>query len=162
MQFTLTSNNPDNTTEIATALAANIVNGDVVLLHGAVGAGKTDLARKIVQTAMQNLGQFEDVPSPTFTLVQTYELGDVEYVHADLYRLSHPDEIFELGLDSSFETSACFIEWPDRLGSLKPKHALTIKIDISGNGKRSIVFSWQDQKWNDKLTDVKSLYLGNT
>ncbi len=161
MQFTLTSNNPDNTTEIATALAANIINGDVVLLRGDVGAGKTDLARKIIQKTMQDIDQLEDVPSPTFTLVQTYDLGSIDYVHADLYRLSHPDEVFELGLDSAFETSACLIEWPDRLGSLSPKHALTVEIKILNDTKRSIVFSWQDVKWEDKLADVKSLNLGN-
>ncbi len=162
MQFTLTSNSPDDTAEIASVLAANIINGDVVLLRGDVGAGKTDLTRKVIQTAMQSSGQVEDVPSPTFTLVQTYDLGDVEYVHADLYRLSHPDEVFELGLDNAFETAACFVEWPDRLGSMAPEHALTIQIDITGEGKRAIAFSWQDAKWNDKLADVKSLDLGNT
>ncbi|KAB7614621.1 tRNA (adenosine(37)-N6)-threonylcarbamoyltransferase complex ATPase subunit type 1 TsaE [Amylibacter sp. SFDW26] len=162
MQFTLISNTPDDTADIATALAANIINGDVVLLYGEVGVGKTDLTRKIIQTAMQKSGQVEDVPSPTFTLVQTYEMGTVEYVHADLYRLSHPDEVFELGLDNAFETAACFVEWPDRLGSLAPEHALSVQIGIVGEGKRSIVFSWQDAKWNHKLADVKSLDLGNT
>lgn len=162
MQFTLTSHNPDHTAEIAQTLSETIRNGDVVLLRGDVGAGKTDLTRKIIQTKMQTLGQVEDVPSPTFTLVQTYDLDAVEYVHADLYRLSHPDEIFELGLDNAFETSACFIEWPDRLGSLAPKHALTIQIDIMDNDKRSIAFSWEDAKWGDKLNHVQSLNLDKT
>ena len=161
MQFTLTSNSPDDTKKIAAALSDTITNRDVILLHGDVGAGKTDLTRKTIQTSMQKNGQFEDIPSPTFTLIQTYELDSIEYVHADLYRLAHPDEIFELGLDNAFETSACFIEWPDRLGSLTPQHALNIKINITGEGKRSFVFSWQDAKWDDKLAAIKSLDLGN-
>ncbi len=161
MPFKLTSYNPNNTGKIAEILAGIIRNGDVVLLRGDVGAGKTDLTRKIIQTVMREHGKLEDVPSPTFTLVQTYELGTIEYVHADLYRLSHPDEIFELGLDSAFETSACFIEWPDRLGSLAPEHALTIEIAILNDTERTIEFSWQDAKWDSKLAGIESLNLGN-
>jgi len=129
----------------------------VLLLHGVVGAGKTDLARKIIQNRMGEHDVLEDVPSPTFTLVQTYELGGLEYVHADLYRLSHPDEVFELGLEHAFEHAVCLIEWPDRLASLAPQNALNIQISILGEQARSFKFSWTQPDWSDRLAELKLL-----
>jgi tRNA threonylcarbamoyladenosine biosynthesis protein TsaE len=75
------------------------------------------------------------VPSPTFTLVQSYQ-ADVEIWHADLYRLSHPDEVLELGLDEAFDSAICLIEWPDRLGSLLPKGAMRLRFTLEGEGRR--------------------------
>jgi tRNA threonylcarbamoyladenosine biosynthesis protein TsaE len=75
------------------------------------------------------------VPSPTFTLVQSYQ-ADVEIWHADLYRLSHPDEVLELGLDEAFDSAICLIEWPDRLGSLLPKGAMRLQFTLEGEGRR--------------------------
>ncbi len=66
------------------------------------------------------------MPSPTFTLVQTYDTGAVEIWHADLYRLTHPDEVEELGLMQAFDEAICLVEWPDRLGDLAPANALTL------------------------------------
>lgn len=159
MHFTLTSHSPNDTTKLANALAPLLTNGDVLLLHGDVGAGKTDLARKIIQNRMSLLDALEDVPSPTFTLVQTYDLGKVEYVHADLYRLSHPDEVYELGLERAFESAVCLIEWPDRLGSLTPKNALNIEISILDDTSRSLGFFWTDADCSDRLSTLSSLDL---
>ena len=75
------------------------------------------------------------MPSPTFTLVQNYQ-ADVEIWHADLYRLSHPDEVLELGLDEAFDSAICLIEWPDRLGSLLPKGAMRLRFTLEGEGRR--------------------------
>ena len=69
----------------------------------------------------------EDVPSPTFTLVQTYEIGEMEVWHTNLYRLVDPNEALELGLDSAFENAICLIEWPDRLAELAPRNAITVR-----------------------------------
>jgi tRNA threonylcarbamoyladenosine biosynthesis protein TsaE len=81
------------------------------------------------------LGRMEDVPSPSFTLVQTYDADGVEIWHADLYRLSHPDEVLELGLDDAFATSICLVEWPERLGSHLPPDALHLRLAAQGDGR---------------------------
>jgi tRNA threonylcarbamoyladenosine biosynthesis protein TsaE len=120
----LTSHQPEDTARWATALTDIAVPGRVVCLWGDVGAGKTFFARCLIQALQARHGTPEDVPSPTFTLVQTYDAGDLEIWHADLYRLSGPQEVYELGLIAAFETAFCLVEWPDRLGDLIPKGAL--------------------------------------
>ena len=129
---------PDDaaTTRLGAALAALLRPGDTLLLHGPIGAGKTHLARALIQT---RLGRLEDVPSPSFTLVQTYSAGQTEIWHADLYRLSHPDEVFELGLHDAFSTAICLIEWPDRLGTSAPKEALNITLSSENDGRRTVL-----------------------
>jgi tRNA threonylcarbamoyladenosine biosynthesis protein TsaE len=122
--ISLISHQPDETARWATALADIAVPGRVICLWGDVGAGKTFFARHLIQTLQARNGTPEDVPSPTFTLVQTYDAGDLEIWHADLYRLSGPQEVYELGLIAAFETAFCLIEWPDRLGDLIPSDAL--------------------------------------
>lgn len=108
---------------LAQHFAQILHTGDTLLLDGSIGAGKTAFARALIRA---RLGQTEDVPSPTFTIVQTYPTDDAEIWHCDLYRLSHPDEAIELGLDAAFEDAICLIEWPDRLGNLTPPSALTL------------------------------------
>jgi tRNA threonylcarbamoyladenosine biosynthesis protein TsaE len=79
----------------------------------------------------------EDVPSPTFTLVQVYDADGDEIWHADLYRLTHPDEVLELGLEDALADAICLIEWPDRLGPYAPKGALHLRLDAAGEGRRA-------------------------
>lgn len=121
------------TDRLGTWLADRLRAGDCLLLSGPIGAGKSHLARALIRA---RLGRFEDVPSPTFTLVQTYQ-ADVEIWHADLYRLSHPDEVLELGLDEAFSTAICLIEWPDRLGKLAPKNAVLVTLSTLGEGRQA-------------------------
>ncbi|MBA48597.1 MAG: tRNA (adenosine(37)-N6)-threonylcarbamoyltransferase complex ATPase subunit type 1 TsaE [Paracoccus sp.] len=114
----------DTTTALARTLAGMARPGLTILLDGPVGAGKTHFARAFIQARQGDIA--EDVPSPTFTLVQTYDdpMG-TEIWHADLYRLTDPSELDELGLDEAAETAIRLIEWPDRLEML-PDGALTV------------------------------------
>lgn len=126
---------PEATVALGTALAEILRPGDTVLLEGSIGAGKSHLARSLIQTRLAAENRWEDVPSPTFTLVQTYDTDAAQIVHADLYRLSDPDEVFELGLDTAFDTAITLVEWPDRLGSDRPDTALTIHLQPRGEGR---------------------------
>lgn len=113
----------DGTASLARMIGAQLTPGSVLLLEGGVGAGKTHFARSLIQSLLRTP---EDVPSPTFTLVQTYDGTRGEIWHSDLYRLTGPDEVIELGLEEAFETAICLIEWPDRLGDLTPAEALRL------------------------------------
>ena len=122
-----------DTSRLARVLAPRLQAGDTVLLEGPIGAGKTHFCRALIRA---RLGRDEDVPSPTFTLVQTYQ-ADVDIWHADLYRLTHPDEARELGLEEAFDQAICLVEWPDRLGRYVPPGAITIRLSPSGEGRRA-------------------------
>ena len=112
-------------------------------------SGKTHFARSLIQS---QLALAEDVPSPSFTLVQTYDTKRGEIWHSDLYRLSSPFEIEELGLLDAFETAIVLVEWPDRLGELTPDTALSLQFDTGkGEQRRLLTASWQDDKWNGLL-----------
>ena len=124
------------TSRLGALLSTRLRSGDTVLLHGPIGAGKTHLARALIQA---RLGRAEDVPSPSFTLVQTYGGAGDEIWHADLYRLTHPDEVLELGLEDAFATAICLIEWPDRLGKRIPANALHITLSDEGQGRRAVL-----------------------
>lgn len=117
---TLTLDSLQKTTLLAARFSTVLKAGDCLLIEGDIGSGKTAFCRALIQA---RLGFQEDVPSPTFTLVQTYDANDVTIWHCDLYRLTDPDEALELGLDEAFESAICLIEWPDRLGDLAPKSA---------------------------------------
>ena len=124
--------------------------GDVILLEGPIGAGKSSLARAFIRA---RLGREEEVPSPSFTLVQVYEAHGVEIWHADLYRLTHPDEVWELGLDDAFLTSICLVEWPDRLGAHVPPLALRIRLEAAGDDSRRAVISGGREGLAQALSD---------
>lgn len=130
LSFTL--RDADETARLGNWLAAHLHAGDCVLLEGPIGAGKSHFCRAFIQS---RLGRAEDVPSPTFTLVQTYQ-ADIEIWHADLYRLGHPDEVLELGLEAAFDTGICLIEWPDRLGRHAPAQALRLRLQQDGESRR--------------------------
>ncbi len=155
---------PDTSdTEWAAKCFAEVVTaGDTILLQGPVGAGKTDFARRLIQTRQSEFGCVEEIPSPTFTLVQTYPVGDVEIWHADLYRLCDIDELYELGLESAFETAICLVEWPERLGPMAPPNAMCLRFEITENDARILHLDAQHPKWDSvakmlaiKLTEIQ-------
>ena len=113
--------------------------GDTVALIGGLGAGKTTLARGLVQSLLPH----ESVPSPTYTLVQTYEFPEYTLWHCDLYRIEHADEAYELGLMDALGEDVCLLEWPDRLGGLLPENALTVEITFDGEGRRVSLRGWE-------------------
>ena len=148
MKKTFVSNGPLETEELASALKENLQNGDIILLKGEIGAGKSLFARSLIQSAMD---QVEEVPSPTFTIVQTYETKLGSIWHADLYRLTDQSEIFELGLIDAFVSEIVIVEWPERLGHLEPQDALTVEIIILENDKREVIFSTNSSIWKARL-----------
>ena len=147
----LSFDTPEKTGEFAQQLGSILTAGDVVLLVGDIGAGKSYLARALIQS-VQNIP--EDVPSPTFTLVQTYDTRIGEIWHADLYRLTGPDEVIELGLVDAFETAVCLIEWPDRLGDLTPANTLKLAFAVIGDDARQITVTSDDPTWRARMSAI--------
>lgn len=134
----------------AIALADHLRPGDVILLSGPVGAGKTHFARALIRAILPTP---EDIPSPTFTLVQTYDTFVGPLWHTDLYRVVSDTEIDELGLGEAFDAAVCLVEWPERLGIMAPQDALNIDIEPVGDS-RAVRLSWTDGKWLSRLAGV--------
>jgi tRNA threonylcarbamoyladenosine biosynthesis protein TsaE len=136
------------TQALAACIAPHLRAGDTLLLDGGIGAGKTAFARALIRACTDNPA--EDVPSPTFTLVQNYATHGPDIWHADLYRLSHPDEALELGLAEAMDTAICLIEWPDRLGTLAPPDALTLRFEATPEGPHRVWLSGPAD-WSTRL-----------
>ncbi|WP_397541644.1 tRNA (adenosine(37)-N6)-threonylcarbamoyltransferase complex ATPase subunit type 1 TsaE [Roseovarius salis] len=149
---TLRCDSPEATHALATALARVLEPGDTVLLEGPVGAGKTHFARGVI---LALLDVAEDVPSPTYTLVQAYLGRKSEIWHTDLYRLTDVSELEELGLFDAFESAICLVEWPDRLGQERPGNALLVTLHCPGPElERDVTFSWTAEKWHRRLEEL--------
>ena len=116
------------THDLAARIAALARVGDAILLQGGLGAGKTSFARGFLRA----LGVAEEVPSPTFTLVQAYDTAKGSVLHFDLYRLKRPEEALELGFEDARAEAILLVEWPERLGRLRPPDALTVALAIDG------------------------------
>lgn len=120
------------------ALGARIARllkpGEAVCLFGPLGAGKSTLARGLIRALTS---PDEDVPSPTFTLVQFYEGEGLPIAHFDLYRLERPDEAYEIGLDEALDEGAALIEWPERLGGRLPPDRLDIVLSHEAEARRA-------------------------
>jgi tRNA threonylcarbamoyladenosine biosynthesis protein TsaE len=136
-------------------LAGTLRRGDVVALKGGLGAGKTTLARAIVAGLS---AESEDVPSPTFTLVQTYPIalsdGPAELWHFDLYRLDRSDQVYELGIEDALAEGVSLIEWPELAAGLLPKESvLSVELQImAGQARRALIEG--GAKWRDRLPEL--------
>jgi tRNA threonylcarbamoyladenosine biosynthesis protein TsaE len=123
---------PEAVEALGAAVARALEPGEAVCLSGPLGAGKTTLARGLIRAMTQ---PDEEIPSPTFTLVQLYQGERFPIAHFDLYRLDRPDEAEELGLDEALEEGAAVIEWPERLQGRLPRDRLDIALSIEENGR---------------------------
>ncbi len=120
------SRNEEDTLKIAAQFAKTLKLGDIVALHGTLGVGKTAFTRGVIQT----LSDAKEVPSPTFTLLQTYDTAHFTLYHFDMYRLKSPEEAYEIGIEDAFADGVSFIEWPEKIGSLLPKKHIDVLIEI--------------------------------
>jgi tRNA threonylcarbamoyladenosine biosynthesis protein TsaE len=128
----------DATARLGAAVAAALRPGEAVCLTGPLGAGKSTLARGLVRALTK---PDEDVPSPTFTLVQFYDGLHFPIAHFDLYRLERAEEAYEIGLDEALEDGAAVIEWPERLGGRLPADRLDIDIAMIGEGRAATLLA---------------------
>ena len=121
---TFITNSEQETIKLAERFGTLTENKDVFALYGTLGVGKSVFSRAFIQ----KLTQAEEVPSPTFTLVQSYSYGNTEIYHFDLYRLKSPEEVFELGFEEAVYGGISLIEWPEKAGYLLPKDVFKVNI----------------------------------
>jgi len=122
----------------AVRLAAGLRAGDAVLLEGELGAGKTTFARALIRAACNDPSL--EVPSPTYTLVQSYDAAGYTLHHFDLWRLSGPDGVFDLGWDDA-RAGVVLVEWPDRLGELAPSSAFRVVLAVFAEDQRTLIIN---------------------
>ena len=120
--------------------------GDCVALEGALGCGKTTLVRGV----MREISAEREIPSPSFTIVQSYQTEALPLWHVDLYRIASPDEILELGLEEA-EEGALFLEWPERMGRALPAARLHIRFTIEKDERRDVLITAWSKDWAERL-----------
>ena len=152
------------TARLARSLAALACKGDVMALFGDLGSGKTAFARAFVNAlprleltsgSSAPLSAPEQVPSPTFTLLQAYERAPATVWHFDLYRLERPDEVYELGFEEALVEGIVLIEWPQRLGPLLPAERLELRFDFAERNEARRVTLIGTGAWMHRLRDLE-------
>ena len=143
---------PDEAATVAFAarISALAEIGDVIALKGDLGAGKTTFARAFIRAR----GGTEEVPSPTFTLVQVYELGSAAIWHFDLYRLTSPEEVWELGFEEALIDGIILIEWPERIGALLPRERLDLTLAAGAAPQARVATLQGSAGWSARLGQV--------
>jgi len=130
------THNLNETREWARKFAKTLHAPVTIALHGDLGVGKSEIARTVIQTLC---GADTVVPSPTFTLVQTYNNGDEKISHFDLYRIADAAELVEIGLDYAIQNDICLIEWPDIANDMLPDNAMHIYVSEYKDGRKIII-----------------------
>ena len=142
------------TEALARRLAALAERGEQLALEGDLGVGKTVFARAFIRALC---GDGTEVPSPTFTLVQTYDAADGRALyHFDLYRLRDPEEALELDIDDAFADGVCLIEWPDRLGYLLPRGVLRVALSYGEEERQRLCLLSGPDGWAERLRGIAS------
>src|SRR6516162_1882884 len=138
------------TAAFAARISALAATRDIIALKGDLGSGKTTFARGFIRAR----GGTEEVPSPTFTLVQIYDLGSAVVWHFDLYRLKSPEEAWELGIEDAFSEGISLIEWPERLGPLLPRRRLEIEFLFGDqpHSRRALIAA--GESWQNRLAGI--------
>lgn len=149
--LTLTLRDEAATARLAQALAPRLRVGDALLLQGPLGAGKTSFARALIRALC---GDAIEVPSPSFNIVLTYDTPAGPLWHVDLYRISHPREADELGLEDIYAEGIAVIEWPERLEGAVPRGALTLSLALGQDTNRSLSFSGPPD-WAPRLAGLE-------
>ena len=139
------------TRNLANALAPLLRPGDIVTLEGSIGIGKTTFIRALLET----LGCIEEVPSPTFNLLHTYELGSVTFWHFDLFRIERLTDVYELGIEDALENGICLIEWPKIMAKLLPTKRLELEFFYQGEYSRRVSLKGEEA-WKQRLRKVES------
>lgn len=139
------------TARLAAALGDLLRPGDTVCLYGGLGAGKTAFSRALIRSLSGN--PEEEVPSPTFTLVQLYPLPRFDLWHFDLYRLSGPEEVAELGWEEAQAGGCALVEWPERLGDLLPADRLDLTLTVTGPESRTATLAGSPS-WTPRLESL--------
>lgn len=139
------------TRRLGQTLAKRVRPGDVVALFGTLGTGKSTLARAFIRALTS---PDEEVPSPTFTLLQQYEAPDALIWHFDLYRLEKPDDALELDIEEAFADGICLIEWPEQLGRYLPKRRLDVMLETGdAEGERRATLTGHGS-WAERIGDI--------
>lgn len=140
------------TRQLANDIGVILGTGDLLCLSGDLGAGKSTFARALIRSLAGDPDL--DVPSPTFTLVQPYELDRFDLAHLDLYRIEDPEELTDLGLDDLLETGAALVEWPEMAGDFLPADALWLQFSEAdaGSERRKVLFHSTCDRWPDRTT----------
>ena len=152
--FTIQEINEIEICKLAGNLASLSLIGDIITLSGDLGVGKTVFARAFIK-ALKYEGH---VPSPTFTLLQTYEIQPVQISHFDFYRVERPEEIFELGVEDLFFSGISLIEWPEKMGKFKPKDCLDLVLSYSKTEpktNRSLSLEYM-VNWSERIKTIKA------
>ncbi len=141
------------TAALARRVAACCRGGDVIALYGDLGTGKTAFARAFI-AALAPKETIEEVPSPTFTLLQCYDREPAPVWHFDLYRLSRPDEVYELGFEEALTEAISLIEWPERMGPLLPADRLEVHLAYGESASARQVVLVGAESWAARLSGL--------
>ncbi len=153
------------TARLARGLAALVRKGDVLALFGELGSGKTTFARAFINALPRQevssdsappLNPPEEVPSPTFTLLQVYQRAPASVWHFDLYRVARPDEVYELGFEEALVEGIVLVEWPERLGPLLPAERLELHFDFAEPDQARRIALIGTGGWPGRLRNLKA------